>query len=45
MPACAEYVQGMQGDHEKYVQVISSPKHFDAYGGEVKTALFVLLFY
>ena len=28
-----QYVRGMQGDHPKYVQVISSPKHFDAYGG------------
>ena len=28
-----DYVKGMQGEHEKYVQVIASPKHFDAYGG------------
>lgn len=28
-----DYVKGMQGEHENYVQVIASPKHFDAYGG------------
>ena len=25
-----EYVRGMQGDDPKYIQTISSPKHFDA---------------
>eukprot|EP01052_Picozoa_sp_SAG31_P010004 SAG31_NODE_536_length_14340_cov_9.449196_5_plen_225_part_00 len=28
-----QYVQGMQGQDPEYIQVIASPKHYDAYGG------------
>ncbi|MEC8485244.1 MAG: glycoside hydrolase family 3 C-terminal domain-containing protein, partial [Pseudomonadota bacterium] len=28
-----EYVAGLQGNHPRYVQVVATPKHFDAYGG------------
>ena len=36
----AAYVEGLQGNHTKYVQAIATPKHFNAYGGATSRGMY-----